>query len=304
MKTIGSLVKRNVLLYIRDRSAVFFSLLSMIIVIGLMVVFLGNMNSDNIIDVLNEYGGIRDTVADRANAVYVVEMWTLAGILVVNAVTVTLMMLGFMVKDEEERKLASFYVAPVSKFKVALGYIIAAMLVGIMMCVLTLGIGGIYIGLTSGEFLSVLEICKVIGLIILNVFVAACMMFLIALFVHSMSAWNGMNTIIGTLIGFVGAIYLPMGMLPEGLQNVLKCLPVLHGTAMMREIFTARAVEKTFEGLPAEVVTGFNKAMGITIEMGNHQVGALWQVAFLAGCGIMTIIISVLIFRKYKIYEG
>ena len=303
MKTIGSLVKRNVLLYIRDRSAVFFSLLSMIIVIGLMVVFLGNMNSDNIIDVLNEYGGIRDTVADRANAVYLVEMWTLAGILVVNAVTVTLMMLGLMVKDEEERKLASFYVAPVSRFKVMLGYIIAAMLVGMIMCILTLGVGGLYIGLTSGEFLSALEVCKVISLIILNVFVAACSMFLVALFVHSMSAWNGINTIIGTLIGFVGAIYLPMGMLPEGVQNVLKCFPVLHGTTMMREICTAKAIEKTFEGFPVEVVAGVKKAMGITIEMGNHQVGAWWQVAFLLGCGIITIIISVLIFRKYKMYE-
>lgn len=304
MRTVGSLVKRNILLYMRDRSAVFFSLLSMIIVIGLMVIFLGNMNSDNIVDILNQYGGVRDCETDRANAVYFVQTWTLAGILVVNAVTVTLMMLGFMVKDEEEHKLASFYVAPVSRLKVALGYVIAAMIVGICMCILTLLIGEVYIGMSSGEFLTFYEISKVIGLIVLNVFVSACVMFLIACFVHSSSAWSGINTIVGTLIGFVGAIYLPMGMLPEGVQNVLKCFPVLHGTAMMREVCTARALEKTFNGFPVEVIAECKKAMGITIEMGNSEAQALWQVVFLLGCGIITIMISVLIFKKHKIYEG
>lgn len=304
MGTIKNLVKRNILLYVRDRSAVFFSLLSMLIVIGLMVVFLGNMNSDNIIDILNQYGGVRDSAADRAHAVHFVQMWTLAGILVVNAVTVTMMMLGFMIQDEEEHKLASFYTAPVSRLKVALGYIIAAMIVGIGICVLTLVIGGGYIGISSGEFLTVSETIGILGLIVLNVFVSACMMFLIAIFVHSMSAWNGINTIVGTLIGFVGGIYLPMGMLPEGVQNILKCFPALHGTAMMREICTKRVLEKTFSGFSPEVIEGCKEMMGITIKMGDSQVPVLGQVAFLLGCGIITIIISVLIFKKHKVYEG
>ena len=37
MKEIGYLVKRNSLLFLRERSAVFFSLLSMLIVLALMV---------------------------------------------------------------------------------------------------------------------------------------------------------------------------------------------------------------------------------------------------------------------------
>ena len=41
MKEIGYLVKRNSLLFLRERSAVFFSLLSMLIVLALMVIFLG-----------------------------------------------------------------------------------------------------------------------------------------------------------------------------------------------------------------------------------------------------------------------
>ncbi len=60
------LIKRNILVYSRDRSNIFFSLLSMLIIIGLMVVFLGKMNADNVVNLLNEYGGTRDAAADRA----------------------------------------------------------------------------------------------------------------------------------------------------------------------------------------------------------------------------------------------
>lgn len=304
MQTIGSLVKRNILLYVRDRSAVFFSLLSMIIVIALMVVFLGNVNSENILDVLKQFSTNRDYEADRVNALYFVQTWTLAGILVVNAVTVTVMMIGFMVKDEEEHKLNSFYIAPISRIKVAMGYVIAALIVGTVMCLLTLVVGEIYIKLGGGEFLTFGDTIRAFGLIVVNVFTSASIMFLIALFVHSNSAWSGLNTVISTLVGFAGGIYLSMGMLPEGVQGLLKCLPVLHGTAMLREVCTRRAIEKTFEGIPTQVIEECKEMMGITIQVGSYEVSHLWQVVFLMGCGIITLTIGVLILKKHKIYEG
>ena len=64
MKEIYYLLKRNMLLYIRDYVSVFFSVLSMLIVLALMVVFLGSMNSENVVSALAVSGGVRDTAAD------------------------------------------------------------------------------------------------------------------------------------------------------------------------------------------------------------------------------------------------
>ena len=58
---------RNLKLYFRDRATVFFSLLSMIITIALMVFFLGNMNIDVITDLLGQFPN-RDYVEDEKNA--------------------------------------------------------------------------------------------------------------------------------------------------------------------------------------------------------------------------------------------
>ncbi len=58
MKKFINLTKRNCLIFLRDRGAVFFSLLAMLIVLMLMGVFLGNMNQEEVITLLKEYGSL------------------------------------------------------------------------------------------------------------------------------------------------------------------------------------------------------------------------------------------------------
>ena len=134
MKKFVSLTKRNCLVFLRDRAAVFFSLLAMFIVLMLMGVFLGNMNEENVIFLLKEYGGVRDANLDAEHARQLVLYWTLAGILVVNALTVTISVIGNRVTDISEGKLASFYSAPVNRNIIALSYVASAVLIGIFLC--------------------------------------------------------------------------------------------------------------------------------------------------------------------------
>ena len=286
MREIFYLVKRNVKVFVRDYGAVFFSVLSMLIVLALMVVFLGSMNSENLVDMLAKYGGERDTLADKKNASYLIQMWTLSGILLVNAVTVTLTVMGNMVEDETKNRLASFYTAPVSRIKVSLGYIFSAWFIGVFMCMLTLVIGEIYMMICSHPLLLPADWLKLFLMVVLNVFVYACIAYLLALLVHSAGAWSGLLTVVGTLVGFVGAIYLPMSMLPEGVAKVLKCLPVLHGAAMMREVCTRDAIAETFAGLPDMAGDFFREQMGISVIMNGNAVSLRQQVFFLLFCGI------------------
>ena len=303
MKQIYYLVKRNTLNFFRDRSAVFFSVLSTLIILALMVVFLGSMNSASVVDVLAEYGGERDTATDEANAKYLIQMWTLAGILVVNSVTVTLTAIGCMVSDETRNRLASFYVAPVKRLYIALGYILSAWLVSTIMCTLTLLIGEGYMLLQGNPLLPLTALLKVFGMICINTFVYASLGYLFALFIHSESAWSGMLTIVGTLIGFLGGIYLPMSSLPESVGNVLKCLPVLHSTAMIREVITSDAMKATFAGLPDAVPEIFNEMMGVTITFDGQKITLMYQILFLLTYAIMGIIVAAIISNKRKVSD-
>lgn len=295
------LIKRNILVYVRDRSNVFFSLLSMLIIIGLMVVFLGKMNADGVVDLLNQYGGLRDAAADRANAEQLVMLWTLAGIVVVNSITISLSMVGIMVEDEAHKKLSSFFVAPVKRGIFVLSYIIGAIIMGIIMCVLTVVIGEAYIGMTGGIILSVVALGKIFLYIVLNVFTSATMVFLITNFIHSQSAFGAVSTIIGTLVGFLAGIYLPMGMLPEKVQSVLRCFPLLHGCSFMRSIFTEDILKTTFANCPAELINGYKEYMGITIKYQEEILSSTFQVAFMLISGIIFIGIAAILQRKRNV---
>lgn len=98
--------------------------------------------------------------------------------------------------------------------------------------------------------------------------------YVIALFVHSNSAWSGILTIIGTLVGFAGGIYLPMSQLSIGVQKILKALPILHSVSMMRAVSTQQIVEQTFAGMPDGLIPVYRDKMGITVTVA----GNIWNI--------------------------
>ena len=114
--------KRNILLYFRDKTTVFFSLLAVIILIALYVLFLGDMTSK----------GLPDFPAKKA----VLTTWFIAGILAVTSMTTTLGSFGILVEDRANKTYMDFYSSPISRTKLVGGYIISALVVGFIMCMI------------------------------------------------------------------------------------------------------------------------------------------------------------------------
>ena len=125
MSQIKAMTKRNLLIYFRDKGTVFFSVLSALIVLAIMVMFLGESSSSGLLEALNQYGS--GMAEDNAkNASWMVQLWILGGILGINSVTVSMTAIGAMVEDEERGRLRSFYVTPASRLNLSLGYILSA----------------------------------------------------------------------------------------------------------------------------------------------------------------------------------
>lgn len=294
MKTVIMLTKRNMLLYLKDKATVFFSMLSMFIIIGLTIVFLGKMNVDNILEMVS---------IERKMATYLVNSWVMAGIIVVNSVTVTLGVIRIMVDDEDKNRITSFWVSPVSRSKITLGYILAAFIIGCIFCFITLGISQVYIYLSGGNFLGFNELIKAIVFTVINVFSSSCFVFFIATFIHTNSVFSALSTILGTLIGFISGIYLPMGALPNMVQKVVKCFPIAYGTSLMREVYVKDAMDKVFSGAPAKILNEYTNYMGITVSIGEKQVDSLEKVLILLGSGFIFIILSVVILTNKNIKD-
>jgi multidrug/hemolysin transport system permease protein len=306
---VRALVKRNLLLYFRNRSAVFFSFLSTFIVIVLMMLFLGNMNVDSLVDVLSEYGNVEGE-SFRKHARDIVLLWEIAGILIVSSVMISVTVIGTLVSDRSEGKLDIFLTAPVGKLQIALGYVLASVLVGVIMCLVTYGAalgyymiqGGTMPGaFGGGDLTDIFEVhFKVLGLIVGNCCLYSALMYLMVIFIKGNGAWSGLGSIIGTLAGFLGAIYLPMGLLPQAVGNVLKSLPILHGTALTRKVLMADGLDNLFSGMPDGVLRGYDEAMGIELFWGDQLIPMWVSVAFLAACGMISIVAAALLQRRSR----
>ena len=294
MMQFAELVKRNIRVYLRDRGAVFFSLLSMLIVLGLMLFFLGDMNISALTDVLAQLPG-RDAEADKKKAELFVMLWTCGGILSINAVTVTIAVYSSMIKDRTVGVLNSIYTSPVSRLAISASYITSAWVCSIIICVLTLAISEIYCIIQGGDVFSVMSHLKLLGMIMVNSFTYASLMYLVAILVKTEGAWSGIGTVIGTLVGFLGGIYLPVGALAEEIAAGLKFFPVIYGAKMFRSILTADIAEEIFANTPEILKTEYFDVMGVTIDFFDMQITDTGCVVILLICGAVFLAAGVLV---------
>lgn len=280
------LTKRNMLLYFRDKGSVFMSLLSMLIILSLMLFFLGDMSVENITGMLSVLPG-RDMSNDESNAELLVLAWTAAGIIPINSVMVALSVLSSIIKDKTSGKINSIYTAPVSRLTIALSYISAACVTSVIICLVTLAVSEFFLCAKGMSAFTFLDHLKIFGMICANSFTYSAIMYLFAVLVKSEGAWSGFGTVIGTLVGFFGGIYLPIGQLSEGLAHVMTCTPVIYGTAMFRSVMTASVTDVTFADAPACMAEEFRRVMGIDLEAFGSIVSPVECAAVVMGFGIL-----------------
>lgn len=293
------LTARNVKVYIRDKGAVFFSFLSALIVICLMVFFLGDMNIDGIAELLDafSYGEKEENIK---NAELLVLAWTSAGILSINAVTVSLAVYSGMIKDRVNGRLNAIYTAPINRLKIALSYIASAWTASVLVCVLTLGITEVY-GIVSGMApYTFMEHVQLLGMIMVNSFAYASLMYPLALLAKTEGAWSGFGTVIGTLVGFLGGIYIPIGSLADSISGMMKCTPIIYGTSMFREIMTKSILDSTFEGVPVDIVDEYREIMGIQLKVADYTLTLRDEWLILLACGIIFLVIGMCLLKYEK----
>ena len=299
MKQFWALNKRNLKIYFKDYSAVFFSFLSVLIVVVLSVFFLGNVAESSFLEPLKNIPG-RDMEADKEAVREIVYLWTVAGILTISAASITHAFYANMIKDRKDNKLNSILVMPIGRNQTVLAFVFGAFLASFIMGTLTLAITEM-IGLFRGFALfSVKEHLQILMLICINSFVYSSVMYFFATRGKSESAWGAVGIIIGTLSGFFGGIYLAIGDLNAGIVKIIKCFPFIYGTSLFREVMLRRTEDAFFEGLPGEVREGVDAYMGTSLTLFEKELPAAGKIGILILTGVLFCAASALVLKTGK----
>ena len=281
-----SFVSRNLKVFFRDKTAVFFSLLAVLIVLGLYIFFLG----DVWIDSFPNIKGVKNLM----------NCWIMAGLIGVTSVTANMGAFGTMIEDKSKNKIKDFYVSPIKKSKIVGGYIISSFIVGSMMSVVTLIISQIYLVYSGVDVLNFKELTEVFLIILMtSLSNSAMILFIVSLF-SSEKAFSTASTIVGTLIGFITGIYLPISMLPDSVQIIVKLFPTSHGISILRQIFMKKQMDISFADVPTNYINEFKESMGVVYYINDKLVSNTASVFILIASTIIFFFLAVLILYKKK----
>jgi len=291
MNILYQLVIRNLRLYLRDKAAVFFSFLSVIIIILLYVLFLGAMQIDNLASNFGDIEGID----------WLVSSWIMAGLLTVSAVTVPLTAIGRLIQDRETGMIMDFYTSPIDRKVLALSYLLSSWIIAFIMVFFNFVIGQIYVVINGGELLGFISTLQILGVILLSIIVFSSFFFYIALFMKTRNAFGILSTLVGTFVGFLGGIYIPIGVLGKNVQAVMNVLPTAHSVTIMRNIYMKQAIDLVFTGAPQEVFDTYAYIYGLEVHIGDFEMSNIQLILAMVAFGVVFYILSVFKLSKTKL---
>lgn len=281
-----SFAKRILKLYFRDKTSVFFSLLAVFIIIGLYVLFLGDVWSSGI---------------EVESPKLLMDSWIMSGLLAVVSLTTTMGAFGIMVDDRYKKISKDFYSSPISRSRLAAGYISGAFIIGLVMSLLTFILVEFYMLSNGAAFPELMTLLKIFGLILLSTLANTAMLFFIVSFLKSQNAFGTASSIIGTLIGFITGIYMPIGILPDAVQVVVKLFPVSHSAVLFRQVMMESAMNDQFANSSAEFKNGFAEEMGVVIKWGDTVIPSYVSILVIVATAVIFYALSIKsISRKSK----
>jgi len=259
MNAMLFLVRRNILCYFRDRAAVFFSLMAVLIVLMLYLLFLRNMLVDTI---------TKEVVyASSEKLSCLVDSWVLAGILGIVSVTASAGSLQAMVDDNVSGKRRDFLVTPMEPYQVAGGYVLSTFLVGLITGYITLVIALVYL-LATGCPMDALSVAVCAGLMIPSALSGSIIVFAVISRFRSTGAFSGFFAVVSVLIGFLTGIYMPMGSMNPVMQTIGCLVPATHMAALFRQNLCSGSMSDVFGSYDP---SAFRTQMGFDLSIGGFQ---------------------------------
>ena len=278
---VSGLVERSLKIFLKDKASVFFSLLAPLIVLGLYLLFLGDIQTDGI------KAAFEGAPIEEKSLKNFVDSWMLAGVVSVACVTVSFSVQGITVQDREKGVLNDMLASPISRGIIDLSYLISNFVVTLCICLIVLAVAFVYVAIT-GWALSFVDVVLLIALTIMSVLSASIISTLVGLAFRTSSQHSAFVGIISAVIGFVMGAFMPLSAFPEGVQYVTLFVPATYSAALYRNLFMRGALEKIDAVLPG-AGNGLKGSFSMELDFFGKTIGADMQAVIFAAFIALTL---------------
>ena len=241
-----ALLKRNFILYFRNRSGVFFSLLGALISFLLYIIFL----QKNLTDAWSQ-------LPDNTN---LLNNWLMGGTLAVTGITTSFTALTQMVQDRENQVDQDLFLTDLGSWGLQVSYLISSIIISFVMQVFMFAVMSLYFK----ESPVISHLPEITLIMLLSSLLSSVVNILLIYRFQSVDSLGKLATIVGTASGFLVGTYIPIGVLPEFAQIIMKCTPATYIASLYRQILMKERLETAFTG-NSSLLQEFQEKMGIQI---------------------------------------
>lgn len=301
MKGFIGLVKRNILVYIKDYQAVFFSILSPIIVFVLYVLFLRG----TFVSSLENSIGDGINYIDRNDISTFSNLILLASVLGSSLMTVSYSSLSTIVKDKEDKISYDIKVSPLSRFKIIIAYLLASILVTFIIVIIMMIVTLIICNSISKTYLVFSDYLKLIGILLLGTISACSFMMLIMIFFKTSSQAGAFLGLLSAASGFIIGAYIPLSEFSPIVQTICNLFPASHIAALFRNTLLTGVVnnmDSSLMGMDNHILLeSIKAAFGFNCNLFNNIVNNMFSYIYVLSIIIITVILLGTIYNKiYK----
>ncbi len=250
------LIVRHTKIFFRNKSFVFFALLSSLITIIINLIFIKSSYIEGL-----TMAGISEVDAN----IYITS-WVFCGAIALNTFTVPISFMSIAVYDKENGISKDFNLSSISKPNLNTSYVISASLSSFL----------INIPVIIGLFLfqhnkKVIEIDFIQSFVILEIYILAIVfMSLLALmfakFINNQASFGGFIGIATALSGFLGAIYMPIGTFNGIIRDIVSIMPItLLSFALKQKFISSIYIDNM-------AVLELNKHFGVVLQPYGYDI--------------------------------
>lgn len=291
--TYVGMTRRNVLVYYKDKVAVFFSLLTPIIVLGLYVLFLKDSYTSGLSDLKKVIS------ADDIDAV--INSWLIAGVLGTAVVTVALNSFSTMVSDRQNKIDYDYKSTPAKSYCVVLSYLTAAVINTFIMCAVILTVSIVVLSMSDIYYGTAADILKTYGIVALGSVSSSLILMFLTSFIKKSSTLSSFGTIISTAVGFVIGAYVPVSQFDESVQNMLNLVPGSQIAGMLRQKImgpTISSITDQLSGSAKKLVTdNINVAFSVDLKIFGDYRKMNFMIIYSVAAIALFLVLNLIVFR-------
>ena len=290
MYEFSSLVKRHMIKFLRDRTAVFFSFLSVIILLALYFLFIG----ENYVSQLRSF--VNDGLVSNNLVDYLKVSNMMGGILVINTLSLSLGIMGNIINDMENKALDAYLVTPVKRYKIVFSYYLSSIFVTVFFTLLMWTFTILYTGFTTSYWFDLSIIFQVSGLLIIFTLISASLMIYLVTLLKSVNAFGTLSGILGTFIGFICGIYMPLALFSKPIRYISSVFPFTHMTILLKQLMLKEPIE-----LLSKDIDSAEAIAEIKLYFGVNEIGIFGQQIHMSIIIIISLALSMLLlYLGYK----